>query len=107
MANIAFIGREHIIRVFNYFGTSVFQVSTPQEADAKLQELTNDTEQEWGIVYLEESLAESLQERIKEYNRQALPVISIFPGSGEKKNIGSQMLYGLVRKVIGIEMGSD
>ncbi len=104
MARIAFIGREKILSVFKYFGTSVFQVSTPQEADEKLQELVQDQESEWGIVYIEEHLAESLKDQITELNKALLPVISIFPSSGEKKGIAGTMLNALVRQTTGVEM---
>ena len=104
MAKIAFIGKEKILSVFNYFGSSVFQVSTPQEADEKLQELVTDRENEWGIVYIEENLAESLKDQIMELNKGPLPVISIFPSSGEKKGIAGKMLNNLVRKTTGVEM---
>jgi vacuolar-type H+-ATPase subunit F/Vma7 len=104
MTKIAFVGKEKITRVFNYFGTSVFQVTTSQEAEEKLQELVDDRENKWGIVYIEESLAESLKDRIAELNKRLLPVISIYPSSGEKKGIAAKILSDLVRKVTGVEM---
>jgi vacuolar-type H+-ATPase subunit F/Vma7 len=104
MAKIAFIGKEKILSVFTYFGTSVFQVATPQEADEKLQELVKDRDNQWGIVYIEENLAESLTEQITELNKGLLPVISIFPSSGEKKGIAGEILNNLVRKATGVEM---
>ena len=79
MAKIAFIGKERILRALTYFGTAVFQVTTPQEAEAKLQELVEDQEPSYGIVYIEEPLAEPLLDRIAQLNRPPLPVISIFP----------------------------
>ena len=80
MTKIAFIGTERIVRVFKYFGTAVFLVSTPREAGEKLQELVDDKEHDWGVVYLEENLAESLKDQIAALNKQPLlPVISIFP----------------------------
>ena len=107
MAKIAFIGQERILRVFRYFGTSVFQVSTPQEAEEKLQELVSDTEQTWGIIYIEETLADIIRDRIMELNRGVLPVISIVSSSGETKGIGGKMLHALVRKATGVEMRVD
>ena len=107
MAKIAFIGKEKILRVFNYFGTSVFQVTTPQEAEQKLQELVDDKKNEWGIVYIEESLAEAFMGRIVKLNKRLLPVISIFPSSGEKKGLSGEMLNNLVRKVTGVELRFD
>jgi vacuolar-type H+-ATPase subunit F/Vma7 len=107
MAKIAFIGKEQIIGIFKYFGTAVFQVSTSQEADAKLQELVQENtegNQTWGIVYLEESLAEPLKDRIIALNRGLLPVISIFPASGEKKGMAGKLINDLVRKVTGVEL---
>ncbi len=107
MAKIAFIGKERILRVFTYFGMSVFQVSTPQEAEERLQELVNDTESGWGIVYIEESLAETFIKRIAEFNKMTLPVISLLPCSGEKKGLSGEMLRNLVRKVTGVELRFD
>ncbi|MDY0094087.1 MAG: V-type ATP synthase subunit F [Candidatus Vecturithrix sp.] len=107
MAKIAFIGKEQILRALTYFGTSVFQVATPQEAEAKLQELVEDQDHPWGIVYIEEPLAEPLLDHIAQLNRRPLPVISIFPSTGEKKGLSGQILNNLVRKVTGVEIRFD
>lgn len=107
MAKIAFIGKEKILRAFNYFGMSVFQVSTPQEAEEKLQELVNDKDRDWGIVYIEEKLAEAFIGRIAELNKMLLPVISVLPCTGEKKGLSGTMLRNLVRKVTGVELHFD
>jgi vacuolar-type H+-ATPase subunit F/Vma7 len=104
LEKIAFIGQERLLRVFRYFGTSVFQVSTPQEAGEKIEELVADTKQTWGIIYIEEALADAIRERIMELNREALPVISIVSASGETKGIGGEMLHALVRKATGVDM---
>lgn len=104
MAKIAFIGRERILGVCQYFGTAVFQVATSQEAEAKLQELIEDTESQWGIVYIEETLAEAFLERIVALNRRPLPVVSLFPSTGEKKELSGKILDDLVRKVTGVEL---
>ena len=107
VAKIAFIGKEKILRVFHYFGTSVFQVSTPREAEEKLQKLVEDTENDWGIIYIEESLAEVFMDRIVELNKKLLPVISIFPSTGEKQGLSGKILDNLVRKVTGVELRFD
>ena len=107
MAKIAFIGKEKILRVFAYFGTSVFQVATHQEAEEKLQDLVNDRDNEWGIIYIEEQLAETFVDRIVEINRKFLPVVSIFPSVGEKKGISGEILNNLVRKVTGVDIQFD
>ena len=107
MAKIAFIGKEPTLRGFNYFGTTVFRVSTPQEAEAQLQALVADQENTWGIIYLEEVLAEPILPRVVQLNKGVLPVISIFPSIGEKKELSKTMLHHLVRKVTGVEMRFD
>jgi vacuolar-type H+-ATPase subunit F/Vma7 len=107
MAKIAFIGKEKILRVFTYFGTTVFQVTTSQEAEEKLQELVDDQENEWGIIYIEEPLAEMFIDRITELNKNFLPVISLFPSTGEKKGLSGKILNNLVRKVTGVEIQFD
>jgi vacuolar-type H+-ATPase subunit F/Vma7 len=107
MAKIAFIGRERILQALTYFGTTVFRVTTSREAEVKLQELLEDQEQEWGIIYIEEPLAEPFIERIVQLNRAPLPVISLFPSTGEKKGISGHILNKLVRKVTGVDIRLD
>lgn len=104
MTRIAFIGKQRIFRVFTYFGTSVFLVSTPQEAEEKLQELVADTTESWGVIYIEEQLAAPLRDLIMELNKRTLPVISIVSSSGEPQGLGGKMLNNLVRKATGVDM---
>ncbi len=82
----------------------MFQVSTPQEAQRKLQELAEDTEEQWGIIYLEEGVAETFLDQIADINSRPLPVVSLFPSRGEKKELSGKILDKLVRKVTGVEI---
>jgi vacuolar-type H+-ATPase subunit F/Vma7 len=107
VAKVAFIGKERVLRVFNYFGMAVFRVSTPEEAREKLQALVDDQESEWGLVYIEECLAEAFMDHIAQLNHRPLPVISIFPSTGEKKGLSHHMLGNLVRKVTGVDLSFD
>ena len=50
-----------------------------------LQKLVADTDNQWGIIYIEEGLAETFLAKIIELNKRPLPVISLFPSTGEKK----------------------
>ena len=104
MANIAFIGKEHILYALRYFGTHFFHAATPQDAEARLHDLIDDASGDWGIVYIEECLAEPFLDRITELNQRFLPVISLFPSTGEKKGLSGAMLKNLVRKVTGVEL---
>jgi vacuolar-type H+-ATPase subunit F/Vma7 len=105
MAKIAFIGQTGSFRVFTYFGATVFQVTTPQEADAKLQELSADAQQTWGIIYLDERLALPLRQRIQTLNKQQLlPVISIIAVGGQTEGLARTILNALIRKSTGVEM---
>ena len=104
MANIAFIGKEHILYALRYFGTQFFYAATPQEAETRLHALIDDASGDWGIVYIEECLAEPFVERIAALNQRFLPVISLFPSTGEKKGLSGAMLNNLVRKVTGVEL---
>ncbi len=104
MANIAFIGKEHILYTLRYFGTEVFYAATPQEAEARLHTLLDDAAGDWGIIYIEECLAEPFIGRITTLNQRFLPVISLFPSTGEKKGLSGMILNNLVRKVTGVEL---
>lgn len=103
-AQIAFIGQEQLLRVFTYFGVSVFQVSTPQDAEEKLRELVADPRQTWGIIYIEERFADGLHELIQQLNRKTLPVISIVSASGVTQGLARNNINALVRKATGVEL---
>ena len=107
MAKIAFIGKERILRVCQFLGTSVFLVKDSTEAESTLQDLLDDTENQWGIVYIEESLAEDFLEKVIEVNKGELPVISLFPSVGEKKELSGKLLGDLIRKVTGVDLQFD
>ena len=104
VADIAFIGPEPILRAFTYFGAAVFQVTTAQEAEQKLRELSADTAQSCKIIYIEERLAEPIQESIKMLNMKNLPVISIVSSRGKSQGVGKTALNNLVRKATGVDM---
>jgi vacuolar-type H+-ATPase subunit F/Vma7 len=104
VADIAFIGQEPILRVFTYFGAAVFQVATAQEAEEKLRELSAETDQACKIIYIEERLAEPIQESIKMLNMKNLPVISIVSSRGKPQGVGKTALNKLVRKATGVDM---
>jgi vacuolar-type H+-ATPase subunit F/Vma7 len=107
MANIAFIGKERILRVCQFLGTSVFLVETSAEAESKLQELLEDSDNPWGIIYIEENLAEAFLGKVIEVNKGELPVISLFPSVGEKKELSAKILGDLVHKVTGVDLQFD
>ncbi|MCP4399573.1 MAG: hypothetical protein GY801_20010 [bacterium] len=107
MAKIAFIGKERILRVCQFLGTSVFLVETSAEAESKLQDLLEDSENQWGIVYIEENLAEAFLDKVIAVNKGELPVVSLFPSTGEKKELSGKILSDLVRKVTGVDLQFD
>jgi vacuolar-type H+-ATPase subunit F/Vma7 len=104
VAEIAFIGQERLLRVFTYFGAAVFPVTSSHEAEQKLQELVADTQNPWRLIYIEETLADEIQESIKTLNRKPLPVISIVSSRGKTQGLGKTMLHNLVRKATGVDM---
>ena len=85
----------------------MFLVANSTEAESTLQGLIEDVDAQWGIVYIEENLAEPFLDRIVELNKGGLPVISLFPSTGEKKELSGKILGNLVRKVTGVDLQFD
>ena len=107
MAKIACIGKEPILQGLTYVGVTVFLVASAQEAEARLQTLLAEPAEKWGLIYVEERLAEAFIDRLKALNTRPLPVVSLLPTIGVKKNITSQALQQLVRKVTGVDLQFD
>lgn len=101
MYKIAVMGDYDSIYGFATLGLTLFPVKDDTEKAARI--LRTLAEGEYGIIYITEKLAASLEKEINRYRERMLPAIIVIPGvSG---NTGSGMRG--VRKTVEQAVGSD
>lgn len=104
MYKIAVIGDYESIYGFSALGLETYPTSLPEVAKKTLKELA---ENNYGIIYITEVLAENLTKEIEQLKTQVLPAVIVIPGTygntgmgvdGVKKSVeqavGSDILFG-------------
>lgn len=104
MYKIAVIGDYESIYGFSALGLETYLTTLPEVAKKTLKHLA---ENNYGIIYITEVLAETLSKEIEELKTQVLPAVIVIPGTygntgmgvkGVKKSVeqavGSDILFG-------------
>ncbi|MDL2295477.1 V-type ATP synthase subunit F [Lachnospiraceae bacterium OttesenSCG-928-E19] len=104
MYKMAVLGDYDSIFGFAALGLDTFPTTDPEEGKQKLAQLA---QQGYAVIYITESLAQSLKREIEKYQEEILPAIILMPGisgnTGEgitnvkksvEKAVGSDILFG-------------
>ncbi len=104
MYKIAVIGDYESIYGFSALGLETYPTTLPETAKKTLKKLVDDN---YGIVYITEALAQEMTKEIEELKKQVLPAVIVIPGTygnngmgvdGVKKSVeqavGSDILFG-------------
>lgn len=100
MLKIAVIGGRETVMGFTALGLSAFPVSDPAEAKRIFRALTKDSD-EYAIIYVEESLAETLGSEIDKYKDSPSPAIILIPGREGSMGLGLSALNAAVERAVG------
>ena len=101
MYKIAVIGGPDSVIGFRALGLATFPVSDPQEARHTLRELAKVTDDPYVIIYLEETLAQSMLDEVRKYNELPSPAVILIPGRDGPIGIGQNALQQAVEKAVG------
>ena len=101
MYKIAVIGGPDSVIGFRALGLATFPVSDPQEARHTLRELAKVTDDPYVIIYLEETLAQSMLDEVSKYNELPSPAVILIPGRDGPIGIGQNALQQAVEKAVG------
>lgn len=96
--NLGVVGDKDSILPFKIIGFSVFACSTANEARETIDRLA---EENYGIIYLTEALAEQIPETIKRYDAKLTPAIILIPNHSGSLGIGKQRIQDNVEKAVG------
>ena len=102
MVKIAVMGDYDSIYGFAALGLTIFPVDTDKTEEAA-KTLRNLAENDFGVIYITESLAVDLEKEISRYEGRITPAIILIPGV--RGNTGAGVLQ--VKKSVEQAVGSD
>lgn len=101
MYKIGVLGDRDSIYGFAALGLEVFPVSTPEEGAKALRNLCD---QNYGIVYITEALAEELAPELERCQESLLPAVIPIPGVHGNTGLGIQMVKHSVEQAVGSDI---
>lgn len=95
---IGVVGEKTVVTPFQLIGFDAFPVNNGQEAKEKIDQLANDN---YGVIYITETIAESIPETIAQYDEEIVPALVLIPSSKGSLGIGKKRVNDHVEKAIG------
>ncbi len=100
---IAAFGEKDIMLIFKAIGADVFPVFDLEEAAINLKKIIKD---DYGIIFITETIAVKLDHIIKQYSDKVKPSIVVIPGLGERNNYAVESLRQAIIKAAGTDVFS-
>ena len=107
MLKIAVIGGRDTVMGFKALGLDTFPASDSAEAGRVLRQLTRESEEDYAIIYLEETYAAQLQSEIDRFKDIPSPAIILIPGREGSSGLGRQALRAAVERAVGTNILGD
>lgn len=101
MYKIAVIGAADSVIGFKALGLDTYPAADSAEAKKILHQISRIEEDPYVIVYMEETLAEPIQDEIKKYNALPSPAVILIPGRDGPIGLGQNALTQAVEKAVG------
>lgn len=95
---IAVVGGKDVAQAFKLLGFDVYPSYEAQETRQLIDRLAKE---DYGIIYLTESLAELIPDTISRYDVKVSPTITLIPDHKGSKGIGIRRVNHNVEKAIG------
>ncbi|MBM3710232.1 MAG: V-type ATP synthase subunit F [Actinobacteria bacterium] len=102
-AKIAALGEKDIMLIFQGIGADIFPVKDTEEVEMQLKKIIRD---EYGIIFITETLAIKLDSIIREYYDKVKPSIVIIPSLGKRNNYAVETLRHAIIKAVGTDVFS-
>lgn len=101
MYKIAVIGAADSVVGFKALGLDAYPAANGAEAKKLLHDLAKIEEDPYVIIYIEETLAEPIQDEIRKYNSLPSPAVILIPGRDGPIGLGQSALVQAVEKAVG------
>ena len=107
MLKIAVIGGRDTVMGFKALGLDTFPAENTAEAGKLLRQLTRESEDEYAIIYIEETFAQQLTAEIDKYKDSPTPAIILIPGREGSIGLGQSALKAAVERAVGTNILGD
>lgn len=104
MYKIAVIGGSDSVIGFKALGLDTYPVADSMDARKVLHEITRPAENEYAIIYIEETMAEPIMAEIRKYDERPSPAIILIPGRDGPVGLGQSALKEAVEKAVGSDI---
>ena len=104
MYRIAVIGGSDSVIGFKALGLDTFPVDNGEEAKQVLREISKPAEDEYAIIYIEETMAAQMLPEIKKFDEKPTPAIILIPGRDGPIGLGQSALKEAVEKAVGSDI---
>ena len=104
MYKIAVVGAADSVIGFKALGLDTYAVENGEEAKKLLHELTKPGEDEYAIIYMEETMAAEIESEIRKYDEKPSPAIILIPGRNGPMGLGQAALNEAIQKAIGSDI---
>ena len=101
MYKIAVIGGADSVVGFKALGLDAYPAADGAQARKILHDISRIEEDPYVIIYMEETLAESIQDDIRRYNSLPSPAVILIPGRDGPIGLGQNALRQAVEKAVG------
>lgn len=98
---IAAIGSNEVVHLFNAVGIRTFQTDNLELVDRIIFELANE---HYKIIYLSEDIYEKIPDVIEKYSNKTFPILIPIPTTTDSKGIGLKKVKENVEKAIGFDI---
>ena len=98
---IAVVGDMDSVLGFKALGLATYPVDSVDQAKTTLQTLAKEN---YGIIYLTETLAASMESDIARYKDELTPAIILIPGKEGSLGIGMQNIKKAVERAVGADI---
>ncbi|MGN1002044.1 MAG: V-type ATP synthase subunit F [Oscillospiraceae bacterium] len=104
MYKIAVIGSNDSVIGFKALGLDTYPVENSEAARKVLHEITRPAEDEYAIIYIEETMAADMLSDISRYQERPTPAIILIPGREGPIGLGQSALKEAVEKAVGSDI---
>lgn len=106
MLKIAVIGGRETVMGFKALGLETYSVANHTEAAQTLRQLTREND-DYAIIYIEETLAAQLKNEINKFKDSPTPAIILIPGREGPIGLGQSALKAAVERAVGTNILGD
>jgi V/A-type H+/Na+-transporting ATPase subunit F len=100
-SKIGAIGENDVMLIFQAIGVDVYPAASIEEAAGFLRKLASE---DYGIIFITETIAKELDPIIKKYSDRIKPSILVVPGMGKRNNYAIKRLRQAIIKAVGADI---